>query len=480
MRLARPAFAWPLAALLLATPLANPLAADEAEKLGAVEAALAAEEAAAAELAAQGARIRAEVEALTAESVAVAAAAQALEHELSTVEATLAGLAEEVLLRESALADDRVALALTLGALLRIALQPPEALLAQPAAPLETVRSAMLLRVAVPELEARAASLVAELDALAGLQREIEAETASAVVKQAELQARQARLAALLSRKESLAAITADAEAAAAARVAGLAAAAEDLRALIAELEREAEAARLAAQEQARVLAAARAQAEAEAAAAREAAARAAAEAEAAAALAAQAAAEAKAAAEAEAARAQAAAAEAEAEAAAAAATAEAVPAEGDAQQALAAPDSLRAFPETPGGLFLPAAGALAASWGDPLPDRLGESSEGFLIETRPGAQIVATFDGRIVYAGTFRRYGLILIIEHGNRYHSLLAGLGRIDVVLGQWVVAGEPVGLMASPPDQMPLLYLELRQNGLPIDPRPLFANQLSKSEG
>ena len=129
--------------------------------------------------------------------------------------------------------------------------------------------------------------------------------------------------------------------------------------------------------------------------------------------------------------------------------------------------------------LALPAAGQLAAGYGDPLPDG-SDSSKGFLIETRPGAQIVATFDGRIVYAGAFRRYGLILIIEHSGRYHSLLAGLGRIDVVLGQWVVAGEPVGLMGSPAGEAPVLYLELRHNGQPIDPRPWFATQLTKGEG
>jgi septal ring factor EnvC (AmiA/AmiB activator) len=127
----------------------------------------------------------------------------------------------------------------------------------------------------------------------------------------------------------------------------------------------------------------------------------------------------------------------------------------------------------------MPAAARLSAGWGDPLPDT-GEESRGLLLETRPGAQIVATFDGRVVYAGLFRRYGLILILEHGGRYHSLLAGLGRIDVVLGQWVVAGEPVGLMASPADGRPALYLELRHNGQPIDPTPWFATQLSKGEG
>ena len=87
-----------------------------------------------------------------------------------------------------------------------------------------------------------------------------------------------------------------------------------------------------------------------------------------------------------------------------------------------------------------------AASLVDPFrpdaPD--GTKSEGILFETLPGAQVVAPHDGQVVFRGPFRSYGELLIIEHRDGYHTLLAGLGRTDVVVGQWVLAGEPVGVM------------------------------------
>lgn len=449
---------WVLVAGLLAAP---PVLAQEKqqEELTEVEKKLAADQAKAAELKAREQAIRDEIAALTKELVAVAAKAQALEGDLTSVEQTAAALGEELAARQAGLAARRAQLAATLGALVRIALQPPEAVLAEPASPLDAARSALLLSQLVPELEKRAASLRRDLDELVALQQQIAGENLEASAKQKELEQERARLEALLERKEALAEITAAERTAAEQRAAKLADQAADLKQLIAELEREA--AQRAAEEKARAEAEAIARAKAEAA-------RLAAEQ---AAAAAKKAAEEKQAAEAEAARLAA------EKAAAEAAQAEAAADSAGAQQAaLAPPAGLRDFPDKPGGLFLPARGTLQAGYGQPLPDG-SEDSKGLLIQTRPGAQIVATFDGRVVYAGAFRRYGLILILEHGGRYHSLLAGLGRIDVVLGQWVVAGEPVGLMGSPPGAAPALYIELRHNGQPIDPTPWFGNQLSE---
>ena len=77
-------------------------------------------------------------------------------------------------------------------------------------------------------------------------------------------------------------------------------------------------------------------------------------------------------------------------------------------------------------------------------------------------------------------RYGRILIIEHGERYHTLLAGLERIDAVIGQWVLAGEPVGTMGDPADDIPRLYLELRRTGEPINPLPWLATSKDRVRG
>jgi len=451
------------ALLLLGLPgyvLADDVAGDELRQL---EEKLAADRAAAEALAAREAEIAAEIAALTEEQVALAARAQRLERDLTDVEGTLLALNAELADRRAGLESARSNLSQTLTALVQLALRPPEAALAEASQPIDAARAALLLGILVPELEGRAARLGQELVGLMELRAQIRAENENADSTTAALAEQQAALAALLVRKETLAAIAAGERQEAEARVARLAGQAADLKELIAELEREA-AERAAAELEARRLEAERREAErlaAEAAAAAEAEAAAAAEAEA-----------------------ETAAAETEVETESmvvAAAPDTAPPAVNTAQpQPTSMPDVLRDFPEagTP-GLTMPAAARLAAGWGAALPDT-GEDSRGLLLETRPGAQVVATFDGRVVYAGLFRRYGLILILEHSGRYHSLLAGLGRIDVVLGQWVVAGEPVGLMASPTEGKPALYMELRHNGQPIDPTPWFATQLSKGEG
>ena len=74
--------------------------------------------------------------------------------------------------------------------------------------------------------------------------------------------------------------------------------------------------------------------------------------------------------------------------------------------------------------------------------------NEGLSLDAIPGATVVAPFDGRILYAGPFRDLGRVLIIRHDRRYYSVLAGLGRADAKLGDWVLAGEPVGAMPDIP--------------------------------
>jgi septal ring factor EnvC (AmiA/AmiB activator) len=84
------------------------------------------------------------------------------------------------------------------------------------------------------------------------------------------------------------------------------------------------------------------------------------------------------------------------------------------------------------------------------------------------------------MFAGPFRGYGLILIVEHPNGYHSLIAGLGRIDTKVGQRVLAGEPLGVMGTPPDGNPDLYFELRRNGQPINPQRGLPASDGKGQG
>ncbi len=118
-------------------------------------------------------------------------------------------------------------------------------------------------------------------------------------------------------------------------------------------------------------------------------------------------------------------------------------------------------------------------------------TAKGLSIRTRPGAQIVAPADGTVMFAGPFKGYGQILIIDHGGGYHSLLAGIGRIAGAVGQRVVAGEPVGTMASAAasvggttgtgsDGATSLYLELRRQGQPVNPLPFMAAHDGKASG
>ena len=130
------------------------------------------------------------------------------------------------------------------------------------------------------------------------------------------------------------------------------------------------------------------------------------------------------------------------------------------------------------GAFAMPARGQLVSRFDETT--ALGLSTKGIIIETRASAQIVAPFDGRIAFAGPFREYGLLLIIDHGEGYHTLLAGMGRIDALLDQQVLAGEPVGVMDSSNSDKPRLYVELRKRGHPINPLPWLAAESIKVSG
>jgi len=141
--------------------------------------------------------------------------------------------------------------------------------------------------------------------------------------------------------------------------------------------------------------------------------------------------------------------------------------------------DSLRtrgsSFSKAKGTMPLPVRGAIRRAFGTRTPE--GRISEGITIHTLPRATVVSPHEGRIVFAGKFRSYGLLLIISHGPEYHTLLAGMTRLDAEVGQWVLKGEPVGQMAASSkgqtsaggDSGQNLYVELRRMGRPINPLP-----------
>ncbi|MEM9879046.1 MAG: peptidoglycan DD-metalloendopeptidase family protein [Pseudomonadota bacterium] len=142
-------------------------------------------------------------------------------------------------------------------------------------------------------------------------------------------------------------------------------------------------------------------------------------------------------------------------------------------------------FSESRGRMPLPVRGQVIGNFGKTFD---GQRSAGLWIAARPQAQVIAPYDGHVVFADTFRSYGRLLIIEHSEGYHSVIAGLKRADVSVGQYIVAGEPVGIMGETSRQaavpnnplgLPVLYLELQRNGRSINPGPwLAANLESRS--
>ncbi len=100
----------------------------------------------------------------------------------------------------------------------------------------------------------------------------------------------------------------------------------------------------------------------------------------------------------------------------------------------------------------------------------MSPAGTGCVFRTRVGAHVLSPTEGTIVYAGPFRGYGQIIIIAHDKGYHTLLTGLHRIDGAVGQFVTAGDPLGIMN--PEKKGFLYLELRgDKGAPINPDPWF---------
>jgi septal ring factor EnvC (AmiA/AmiB activator) len=145
-------------------------------------------------------------------------------------------------------------------------------------------------------------------------------------------------------------------------------------------------------------------------------------------------------------------------------------------------------FASAKGMLPLPVNGAKIREFG--APDGVGGTEKGVSIAARPEGQITAPCDGWVVYAGPFRNYGQLLILNAGGGYHVLLAGMERISVDLGQFVVTGEPVAVMGSGAHltadkaggtSQPVLYVEFRKDGIPVDPGPWWAaNEGQKVRG
>lgn len=360
--------------------------------------------------------------------VATVNAARQHEATMTGLEQELASLAHDEEAKRAALQERRQDLGATLAALQRIALRPQAALLVTPADPNDIVRSGLLLRTTVPRIERRARDLRRQADALARIRARIAASRSDLKTAGEALSQERFRLTSLADRKASLLQQTRESREAALGRIEQMTREAQSLEELLAKLEVERIERRRVALERERL---ARERAEQ-----------------------------------------------------LARATPTPRPDQQSPEPAPPPPSALSSAPPgTPsitaarGGLTTPASGRVIIAYDDNTD--FGGKSHGVTYQTRPGSLVVAPWDGQVAFAGPFRSFGRILIIEHGEGYHSLLAGMGRIDAPVGQWVLAGEPVGITggeegtaAAKADEKSRLYVELRRDGQPINPLPWLA--------
>jgi septal ring factor EnvC (AmiA/AmiB activator) len=366
---------------------------------------------------------------------------QASEAKLSETEAKLSELTDQVTVIRNSITERKETIVKMLSAMQRIGRTPPPALVTRRDDALAVVRSAMLLAQVFPELKYQADNLSQELDGLVKLETGIREQRDAEKSETDRLAAERSRIDRLLGEKKTKLAQS-EAELVSTRQAAQQQAAEEtELNALITRLDE-------------RIAKAEVAQYDAEVAAEKELRARE------------------------------------RSQALATAADEKVIEIKPDATKlAFASPSRMKPalpFETTKGTLPLPAQGKRLKRFG--VADGVSGSNRGISLQTRGEARIIAPSDGWVVYAGTFRSYGQLLIINAGGGYHVLLAGMDRIDVSLGQFVLAGEPVAVMGAAvqagqgnnDNSRPVLYVEFRKDGRPIDPGPWWAEASEKVQG
>lgn len=401
-------------ALAIALLLAAPAAAQPSRvELREAEQSRREELAAQREAALRATAARADAQKLAAQQTQILARLRDAEHATTAAATRIEALAERRRMAETRLAVRAADITPLLPVLERLALFPAETLLAIPVPPEQAVRGALVLGGLVRTLEYEARALRAEQAEIARLQAEMDA----AFPRLAEAQAAQAHAAEALD--EQLRTTRAEGRAAedeasrAARRAAAEAARAEGLKAAIAQIEAEHRAAEAQARRE-----------EQEAARRRQASAAAAARAR-------------------------------QAELAAPAGPGITVPAASDSPP-----------------LAAPVSGTLVRGFGDPTDSG---PSTGLSYHAAPRARVFAPCGGRVVFAGPFRSFGQLVIVDCGGGYHFVLAGFDRIDLAVGQRVTSGTPVGVMPGWDPRTgggrPALYVELRRSGQAVNPAPFL---------
>ncbi|WP_279481233.1 murein hydrolase activator EnvC [Aureimonas sp. SK2] len=400
-------------------------------------------------------RLDAEMTALAADrdrireaTIAAAAEQKRISVEITASEERLSSLLDQEKGVKASLRERRGVLAEVLAALERMGRAPPPALLVKPGDALGSVRSAILLGAVVPEMREQTERLVSDLTHLATIREAQEGERARLAEAEAKGEEEAARLDRLMAEKQKLEAEGRGRIGEENRRAAELAAQATTLQDLIASLETESARAREEEDERRRIAAAAEAERQRLAA---------------------------------------------EAAKAAPEGTEGRMAATPDAEKPAPAYDiaALRKemtkleptapFSTLKKSLVRPVSGRLVRGYADK--DDLGRPSSGIVLAARAGDLVTAPAEGHILYAGPFRSYGQLLILNAGGGYHIVLAGMSRIDVAVGQFVLAGEPLAAMgalriasaaeADVSNAEPSLYVEFRKDGKPVDPNPWWAD-------
>ncbi|MGY0570789.1 murein hydrolase activator EnvC family protein [Bradyrhizobium sp. RDM12] len=361
-----------------------------------------------------------------------AANVRTVETKIDEAEARLRTLNGREQAARASLDSRRADIVEVLAALQRAGRRTPPALLVRPEDALQSLRTAMLLGAVVPELRSRAEKIAGELGELVALRKSIASERDQLASDRDKIRSDQTRLAALVDerqRQQSSREKDLDAENS---RAIMLSKQVGDLQGLIAKMEQDLQSAAKAAEKAAE----AAKQAEAKA-------------------------------------------------AANAAASAKPGPAAFK-DRSRTSPAIL--FASAKGLLPLPVNGNKIRDFGGS--DGIGGVQKGISLATKPGSQVTTPCDGWVVYAGPFRSYGQLLILNAGGGYHVLIAGMERISVNIGQFVLTGEPVATMGSTSQvasilatnaSQPVLYVEFRKDGTPIDPGPWWAaNEGEKVRG
>jgi septal ring factor EnvC (AmiA/AmiB activator) len=361
-----------------------------------------------------------------------AANVRAVETKIDEAEARLKTLNGREQQMRSSLDSRRADIVEVLAALQRAGRRTPPALLVRPEDALQSLRTAMLLGAVVPELRGRAEKIAGELGELVSLRKNIAAERDQLAIDRDKIRSDQTRLTALVDerqRQRSAREKDLDAENA---RAIALSRQVGDLQGLITKMEQDLQSAAKAAEKAAE----AAKQAEAKA---------------------------------------------------AANAAASAKPGPGTFKDRSRTTPAI-AFAAAKGLLPLPVNGNKIRDFGGS--DGIGGIQKGISLASKPGSQVTTPCDGWVVYAGPFRSYGQLLILNAGGGYHVLIAGMERISVNIGQFVLTGEPVATMGSTSQvasilatnaSQPVLYVEFRKDGTPIDPGPWWAaNEGEKVRG